>query len=139
MKNVNSDQDFKLTDSKKKTRNRQDKDSSPVKMMMNLVKSPVLTEKSSKNLIAKKQYTFDVDIRLTKLQIKKLFEDFFEVNLSAINTYRLPPKKTRLSRTMGLKPKSKRVIFTLKQGESISLNQLLSLKSNLPETNLKDS
>nr|YP_009184833.1 ribosomal protein L23 [Jenufa perforata]ALO62887.1 ribosomal protein L23 [Jenufa perforata] len=100
---------------------------SPIKMIRNLVKNPVLTEKSSKVLVAKNQYTFDVDIRLTKPQIKKLFEDLFEVKIFAINTHRLPQKKTQLGRATGFKPKFKRAILTLKKGESISLNKIYSL------------
>ncbi len=40
-------------------------------MMIDLVKYPVLTEKSVR-LIENNQYTFDVDLRLHKPQIKKL-------------------------------------------------------------------
>jgi len=40
-------------------------------MIIDLVKYPVLTEKSVL-LIENAQYTFDVDLKLNKLQIKKL-------------------------------------------------------------------
>ena len=103
-------------------------DSLSTKMMINLVKRPVITERSSKILITKNQYTFDVDIRLNKLQIKRLFEDLFEVKIFAINTHRLPRKKKTLGRTTGSKPKFKRAILTLKKGQSISLNKVFSLK-----------
>jgi large subunit ribosomal protein L23 len=43
--------------------------------MIDLVKYPVITEKSYR-LIEKNQYTFDVDPRLTKPQIKKSFRKF---------------------------------------------------------------
>jgi len=43
-------------------------------MMIELVKYPVLTEKSVR-LMDSNQYTFDVDFRLTKPQIKKLIEE----------------------------------------------------------------
>jgi large subunit ribosomal protein L23 len=80
-------------------------------MLIDLVKNVVLTEKSVR-LIENNQYTFDVDIKLTKPQIRKLIEDFFKVKVSAINTHRLP-------RTS--KSKNKRVIVTVKSGYSISL------------------
>lgn len=80
-------------------------------MLIDLVKNVVLTEKSVR-LIENNQYTFDVDVKLTKPQIRKLIEDFFNVKVSAINTHRLP----RTSKT-----KNKRVIVTVKPGYSISL------------------
>ncbi len=80
-------------------------------MLIDLVKNVVLTEKSVR-LIENNQYTFDVDVKLTKPQIRKLIEDFFKVKVSAINTHRLP-------RTS--KSKNKRVIVTVKSGYSISL------------------
>ena len=46
-------------------------------MMVDLVKYPVVTEKTFFALFKHQQYTFDVDLRLTKPQIKKLFEQLF--------------------------------------------------------------
>jgi large subunit ribosomal protein L23 len=42
--------------------------------------------RKSYRLIEKNQYTFDVDPRLTKPQIKKVFENLFQVNVLAVNT-----------------------------------------------------
>ena len=63
-------------------------------MIIDLVKYPVLTEKSVL-LIENAQYTFDVDLKLNKLQIKKLIQDLFQVNVIAVNTHR-PPRKKKL-------------------------------------------
>ena len=89
-------------------------------MMIELVKYPVLTEKSVR-LMDSNQYTFDVDFRLTKPQIKKLIEELFQVNVVAVNTHRPPRKKRRLGSNQGYKISNKRVIITLKSGESINL------------------
>lgn len=86
---------------------------------INLIKSPVMTEKSSQVLLKKQQYTFDVDVRLTKPQLKMLFSKLFNVYVCSVNTHRLPPKKTRFSKA--LKPKYKRAIITLKGEDSVSL------------------
>ena len=80
-------------------------------MLIDLVKNVVLTEKSVR-LIENNQYTFDVDVKLTKPQIRKLIEDFFKVKISSINTHRLPRNS---------KNRHKRVIVTVKSGYSISL------------------
>lgn len=42
--------------------------------MIDLVKYPVLTGKATK-LLEKNQYTFDVDVRLTKSEIKVLIQE----------------------------------------------------------------
>lgn len=47
-------------------------------MMIDLVKYPVLTEKSVR-LIENNQYTFDVEPKLNKIQIKKLIKALFQV------------------------------------------------------------
>lgn len=89
-------------------------------MMVDLIKCPVITEKSYFALFKNKQYTFDVDLRLTKSQIKKLFEKLFEVNIIGINTHRPPRRKVRLGLAQGYRPRYKRVILTLKEGQSMN-------------------
>lgn len=92
---------------------------SPVNRMADFIKYPVTTEKSYLAMFKNKQYTFDVDLRLTKPQIKKIFETLFGVNVIGINTHRPPRKKVRTGVSMGYKPAYKRVILTLKEGQSI--------------------
>lgn len=92
---------------------------SPVSMMADSIKYPVTTEKSYLAMFKNKQYTFDVDPRLTKPQIKKLFESLFNVNVVGINTHRPPRKKVRTGASTGYKSTYKRVILTLKEGQSI--------------------
>ena len=95
---------------------------SPVKLLTDLVKYPVITEKSYVSLFKNKQYTFDVDLRLSKPQIKKLFENLFQVNVISINTHIPPRKKMRVGSSQGYKPRYKRVILTLKEGQSINFS-----------------
>nr|YP_009538391.1 ribosomal protein L23 [Capsosiphon fulvescens]AWX64080.1 ribosomal protein L23 [Capsosiphon fulvescens]AYV89997.1 ribosomal protein L23 [Capsosiphon fulvescens] len=88
--------------------------------MIDLVSHPVITEKSCR-LIETNQYTFDVDPRLTKPQIKKVFENLFQVSVIAVNTHLPPVKKKRLGRQMGYKTRYKRVIITIKSSEKIPI------------------
>jgi large subunit ribosomal protein L23 len=89
-------------------------------MLIDLVKYPVINEKSYFLFYKKKQYTFDVDLRLTKVQIKKLFEDLFKIDVISINTHIPPRKKIRGGVSFGYKPQVKRVILTLKEGQFIN-------------------
>jgi len=90
--------------------------------VMDLIKYPVITEKTYLALskYKNKQYTFDVDLRLTKPQIKDLFETFFNINVIAVNTHIPPRKMKRLGGSQGSSSRSKRAILTLKEGQSIS-------------------
>jgi large subunit ribosomal protein L23 len=90
--------------------------------MIDLVKYPVITEKTYVSLYKNRQYTFDVDKRLTKPQIKKLFENLFNINVVAINTHIPPRKKLRVGMAQGYRPTYKRAIITLKEGQSINFN-----------------
>nr|YP_009367530.1 ribosomal protein L23 [Pseudoneochloris marina]ARK14510.1 ribosomal protein L23 [Pseudoneochloris marina] len=88
--------------------------------MFDLVKYPVITEKSCR-LIEKNQYTFDVDARLTKPQIRKVFESLFNVNVISVNTHLPPTKKKRLGLQQGYKTRYKRVILTIKPDQKIPI------------------
>ncbi len=93
---------------------------SPVTNVVDLIKYPVITEKSYLALYKNKQYTFDVDLRLTKTQIKKLFENLFDINVIAINTHIPPRQKRRIGLSQGFKSRYKRVILTLKEGQTLN-------------------
>jgi large subunit ribosomal protein L23 len=87
--------------------------------MIDLIKYPVITEKSYLTLFKNQQYTFDVDLRLSKPQIKKLFENLFNVNVIAVNTHIPPRKNLRVGATKGNRARYKRAILTLKKGQSL--------------------
>lgn len=95
---------------------------SPEKLKLNFIKYPVRTEKAFTAMFKRKQYTFDVDPRLTKSQMKKLFENLFQVNIISMNTHIPPRKKVRVGTVQGYRPRLKRVIFTLKEGQSIKFD-----------------
>ena len=92
----------------------------PEKLMIHFIKQPVNTQKSFYSMSKNKQYTFDVDPRLTKSQIKKLFEKLFGVNIVEIQTHIPPRRKIKVGNVLGSSQKTKRVIFTLKQGETLN-------------------
>lgn len=88
--------------------------------MIDLIKYPVITEKSCR-LIEENKYTFDVDKKLTKLQIKKILENLFKINIISINTHLPPIKKKRLGIRQGYKTRYKRVIITIKSNQKIPI------------------
>nr|YP_009238186.1 ribosomal protein L23 [Chromochloris zofingiensis]AMO01064.1 ribosomal protein L23 [Chromochloris zofingiensis] len=92
-------------------------------MLVDFIKYPVITEKSYLAMFKHQQYTFDVDVRLTKPQIKRLFENLFEVTIIGINTHRPPRQKVRVGVASGYKTQYKRVILTLKEGQTINFDK----------------
>lgn len=71
-----------------------------IQKLVDFLKKPVLTEKTTKYL-EQKQYTFEVDVQLTKTQIKKIFEQYYGLKIQSIKTYRIhsfsrPKKRVRL-------------------------------------------
>ena len=93
---------------------------SAVEMNLDLIKYPVITEKTYLSMFKNRQYTFDVALTLTKPQIKMLFEKLFNVNIIAVNTHRPPRQRVRVGMKQGYRPRYKRVILTLKEGQSIN-------------------
>ena len=86
---------------------------------------PVLTEKVNLQMEKAGRYTFEVDKRSNKLEIKKAVEEFYGVKVTDINTVVVPGKnKTRYTKAgflQGVKPSYKKAIVTLAEGDSIDL------------------
>ena len=88
------------------------------------IKSPIFTEKS---LLLKEndKYTFEVDRKATKGQIKEIIEEIYKVNVEKIAfAYSRPKlKRSRVSRKREtfLTQAVKKAIVTLKKGDKIDI------------------
>lgn len=91
-----------------------------ISLSIDLIKYPVVTDKANR-LIEKNQYTFLVDPRLTKLNIKKAIEFLFDVKIIKINSSNLAKKKRRVGQFIGVRPRYKKVIIKLAKGNKINL------------------
>ena len=87
---------------------------------LEIIKAPVITEKSQ---IAKEEgkYTFKVDPKANKTEIKSAIEKIFNVKVTSIKTINEKPKKRRVGRYTGLTNRSKKAIVTLQDGQTIDL------------------
>nr|YP_009472623.1 ribosomal protein L23 [Rhipilia penicilloides]ARO74306.1 ribosomal protein L23 [Rhipilia penicilloides] len=68
--------------------------------LIDFLKKPVLTEKTTQ-FLEYQQYTFEVDVKLTKTQIKYIFEYYYGQKIQSIKTHRVhsstrPKKRVRL-------------------------------------------
>lgn len=90
---------------------------------MEILKKPILTEKASALTEKLNRFSFKVDHRANKLQIKEAIEKMYGVNIQAINTMVVVGKmKTRNTKTgivSGRIAKYKKAVVTLKEGETI--------------------
>lgn len=86
-----------------------------------IIKKPLLTEKSYLKMNLDGKYTFKVNYRATKTQVKKAFETIFEVKVAKVNIVKTKPKAKRVGRYQGLTSAYKKAIITLKPGEKLEL------------------
>jgi len=80
-----------------------------------IILSPVVSEKSY-NLIDDGKYTFVVDPRANKTEIKLAVEKIFNVKVDSVNTLNRQGKTRRTKFGTGKRKNTKRAIVTLKSG-----------------------
>lgn len=88
--------------------------------LADLIRRPIITEKATL-LLENNQYTFEVDPKATKPEIKAAVEMLFEVKVTGISTVNPPRKTRRVGKFLGHRPLYKRAIVTLAEGDSITL------------------
>jgi large subunit ribosomal protein L23 len=86
---------------------------------------PILSEKANKLSEKQNRYTFVVDRKANKLEIKKAVEQFYGVQVSEVNTIIVPSKAkskyTKAGFIKGRKPAKKKAIVTVAEGETIDI------------------
>jgi large subunit ribosomal protein L23 len=86
-----------------------------------VVRFPLVTEKSNDGVSANK-YTFCVNKKSGKIQIKKSIETIYNVRVEKVNIIMMPRKKKKYRfRIEGYKPGYKKVVVTLKEGDKIAI------------------
>ncbi len=86
---------------------------------------PVLSEKANKQAEKSNRYTFVVDRKANKLEIKKAIESFYGVQVEAVNTSVVPSKLkskyTKAGYVVGRKPAKKKATVTVAEGDTIDI------------------
>jgi len=83
-----------------------------------IIIGPVISEKSYSG-VHDKRYSFFVDLRATKSQIKKAVEDIFNVKVINISTCNMKSKPKRLGRSVGRSSRKKKAVVTLSKKDKI--------------------
>ena len=82
--------------------------------------APVVSEKSY-SLLDENKYTFIVDPRANKTEIKIAVEAIFNVKVTGVNTINRQGKKRRTRFGVGKRPDTKRAIITVAEGQRIDI------------------
>ena len=81
---------------------------------------PIVSEKSYSG-IEQNTYTFLVDKRSNKTEIKEAVQKIWDVRVTSVNTLNRQGKTKRRGFTKGKRPDEKRAIVTLAEGDSIEI------------------
>jgi large subunit ribosomal protein L23 len=85
-----------------------------------ILKRPVVTEKSNAQADNLRQYTFEVDQRANKIQVKDAVETAFNVKVVGVRIVSIPAKRGRYGRTTIVKKAAlKKAVVTLAPGGTI--------------------
>ena len=87
-----------------------------------VIRRPLITEKSSIQADDLNQYVFEVASNANKIQIKEAVEVIFDVSVTKVNTMVMPAKRGRRGRNWYMRSKQwKKAVVTLAEGDEIEL------------------
>ena len=88
--------------------------------LADVIRRPLITEKATKALELN-QYTFEVDHRAAKPDIKAAVEKMFDVKVTGVSTMNPPRRTRRVGRFSGKRSQVKKAVVRLAEGNSIQL------------------
>ncbi len=86
-----------------------------------IILAPVVSEKSYDLIEAGNIYSFVVDKRANKTEIKEAIRAIFEVDVISVNTMNRRGKRKRTGWVWGRRPDTKRALVKLAPGDSIDI------------------
>ena len=86
-----------------------------------IIKRPIITEKSMLLVENENKYTFEVNKNANKIQIKKAIEELFDVKVLKVNVINTTPKKKRVGQYQGYKNELTKAIITLAKEDKIEI------------------
>ncbi len=84
-----------------------------------VIRKPLVTEKSNITRDENNVVTLAVDPRATKHDIARAVEALFEVSVLEVRTMRFPGKTRRMGKFVGRKPEWKKALVRLAEGQMI--------------------
>ncbi len=90
-----------------------------VKNLREVIRRPLITEKATQLQESVGKYSFEVDKRANKIDVKRAVESMFDVHVVKVNTTSVHGKVKRMGRFVGRRSNWKKAIVTLADGQSI--------------------
>ncbi|NLB35295.1 MAG: 50S ribosomal protein L23 [Elusimicrobia bacterium] len=87
----------------------------------NIIINQVITEKSASDRMEHNKYTFFVDPRANKVQIKEAVESLFDVKVLSVNTINVASKPKTMGRFRGRSSAMKKATVRVAEGGRIKL------------------
>ncbi len=85
-----------------------------------IIKKPLISEKTMR-MLEENKYTFRVDPRANKIEIKNAIAELFSVNVVEVTTMNVKGKEKRMGRYVGRTTNWKKAIVTLQDGDKIEI------------------
>lgn len=86
---------------------------------LDVIRRPIINEKSTLCRRYGNQYVFAVDLRANKQEISEAVSQLFNVKVESVNTLIMPGKNKRFGRHVGHVGKWKKAVVTLADGQNI--------------------
>jgi large subunit ribosomal protein L23 len=90
-----------------------------MKVMQQVIRKPLITEKSTIERELHNIVTFSVDPRASKADVKRAVEELFSVKVLEVRTSKVRGKTRRMGRFVGQRPNWKKARVKLREGDSI--------------------
>ena len=84
-----------------------------------IIRRPIITEKTNIQKDEANQVTFEVDPRANRIEVQRAVEKIFNVKVATIRTSNVKGKRKRRGRILGKRRDWKKAIVTLMPGERI--------------------
>ena len=94
------------------------------KTIFDVIRRPIITEKSNYLSTYLNQYVFEVEYRATKTMIKEAIETIFDVKVDRVNVMIVPAKQSRSMQNRQMRTRTnayKKAVVTLAEGERIPI------------------
>lgn len=92
--------------------------------MYEVLRRPLVTEKTSYQSGKLRQYSFEVRQDATRTMVKDAVETLFDVKVERVNIVNMPAKRGRRARSRRLlvrKPSFKKAVVTLEEGQTLPI------------------
>ena len=86
-----------------------------------VLRRPLITEKSTILQDGHNKYAFEVDSRANKVQVKTAVEESFSVKVTEVNMLTVRGKRKRFGRRLVQRPSWKKALVSLQAGDKIQL------------------